>query len=118
MKTENLIVDKSFQFAVRVVRLCKHLSSAKKEFVLSKQLLRSGTSVGANVSEAIQGSSKKDFVHKMSISLKEAQETLYWLRLLQATDYLDENEFNSISTDCVELIRILTAILNTSKGQT
>lgn len=108
------IVDKSFTFAVRIVRLYKHLSSEKREFILSKQLLRSGTSIGANVSEAQRGQSKKDFLAKMHISLKECAETRYWLELLTATDYLNENESRSIITDCIELEKLLTAIVTTT----
>jgi four helix bundle protein len=111
---ENAVVDKSFAFAVRVVRLYKHLCDEKREFVLSKQLLRCGTSIGANISEAQQGQSKKDFLMKMNISLKECSETKYWLRLLTATDYLNENESRSIMFDCVELEKLLTSIVKTS----
>ncbi len=106
---------KSFHFAVRIVKLCNHLRSTKKEYTLSKQLLRSGTSIGANISEAQQAQSKADFISKMSISLKEAAETNYWLRLLQATNYLSEAEFQSIHSDCCELERMLTAIVKSAK---
>ncbi|MEE3429138.1 MAG: four helix bundle protein [Ruminococcus sp.] len=95
--------------------LFKHLSNDKKEFVLSKQVLRSGTSIGANISEAIQGQSKKDFLSKMNIALKEANETEYWLRLLKATGYLSENEYKSIYKDCIELEKLLISIVKTSK---
>lgn len=100
---EQTVERKSFFFAVRIVKLSKHLNTAKKEFVLSKQLLRAGTSIGANIAEAEQAQSKADFVSKMNIALKEAVETNYWLRLLQATDYLSETEFTSIHSDCREL---------------
>jgi len=113
---ESIIGEKSFQFAVRIVRLYKHISESKREFILTKQLLRSGTSIGANVQEGLQGVSPKDFQYKLSISLKEAEETMFWLRLLKETDYLIETEFNSISVDCHELIKILTAILKTSRS--
>ena len=106
----NAVVEKSFAFAIRVVNLCKYLRDQKKEFVLSKQLLRSGTSIGANVAEAQRGQSKADFVAKMSIALKEANETQYWLRLLLHTDYLAEKEFESIHKDLTEVLRILTTI--------
>ncbi len=106
---------KSFSFAVRIVKLCKHLRSTKKEYTLSKQLLRSGTSIGANVAEAQQAQSRADFISKLSIALKEAVETNYWLRLLQATDYLNDVEFRSIHSDCCELERMLTAIIKSSK---
>ena len=110
----NTIVDKSFAFAVRIVNLCKYLNQDQKEFVLSKQLLRSGTSIGANVSEAQRGQSKADFTAKMSIALKEANETQYWLKLLHKTDYLSEAQFNSINTDINELIGLLMAICKTA----
>ena len=111
---DNVIENKSFDFAVRIVNLHKHLSAEKKEFVLSKQLLRSGTSIGANVSEAVRGQSKADFLAKMSIALKEANESHYWIRLLYKTDFLTEQEFNSIEKDVVELIKILSSICKTS----
>lgn len=116
MMKQSIIGNKSFEFAVRVVRLCRHLNESKKEFVLTKQLLRSGTSIGANVSEGTQGMSAKDFQHKLSIALKEAEETMFWLRLLHATDFLSPNEFESISVDCKELCKLLTAILKTSRS--
>ena len=117
MKSENLIVDKSKAFAVRIVNLYKYLCSEKKEFVLSKQLLRSGTSIGANVKEAIRGQSREDFVHKLSISLKEASESEYWLELLHETDYITQAQFESIIADCRELIRILTSIIKTTREE-
>ena len=107
---ENLIVDKSFALAVRIVKLCKYLRNTKKEYVLSKQLLRSGTSIGANVSEAQRAQSRADFLAKLSIALKEANETQYWLKLLLHTDYLTEKEFGSIHDDLSEVLSILTAI--------
>ena len=112
---EQTVENKSFRFSVRIVNLCKHLRSTKKEYTLSKQLLRAGTSIGTNVSEAEQAQSRADFISKMSIALKEAVETDYWLRLLQATDYLSEVEFSSIYNDCRELEKMLTAILKTTK---
>ncbi len=111
---DNVIENKSFDFAVRIVNLHKHLSAEKKEFVLSKQLLRSGTSIGANVSEAVRGQSKADFLAKMCIALKEANESHYWIRLLYKTNFLTEQEFNSIEDDAVELIKILSSICKTS----
>ena len=111
----SIIEDKSFQFAVRIVKLCKHLRNTKKEYTLSKQLLRSGTSIGANVAESQQAQSKADFISKLSISLKETAETKYWIRLLKATDYLSEAEYQSIISDCVEIEKILVSILKTSK---
>ena len=110
-----IIEDKSFQFAVRIVKLCKHLRNTKKEYTLSKQLLRSGTGIGANVAESQQAQSKADFISKLSISLKETAETKYWIRLLKAADYLSETEYQSIISDCVEIEKILVSILKTSK---
>ena len=112
---EQTVERKSFLFAVRIVKLSKHLNTAKKEYVLSKQLLRAGTSIGANIAEAEQAQSKADFISKMNIALKEAVETNYWLRLLQASDYLSEAEFSSIHSDCRELEKMLTAIIKTAK---
>ncbi len=106
----NPIEEKSFAFAVRTVRLYKHLTNEKHEYVLSKQLLRSGTGIGANVSEAQRGQSKADFSAKMAIALKEANETDYWLRLLYASEYLNEAEFQSMNRDVGELIRLLVSI--------
>ena len=116
MKTENIIQAKSYAFAVRIVRLYQHLSMTKKEFILSKQVLRSGTSIGANVEEAIGGQSRADFVSKMSIAYKEARETSYWLRLLKDTDYLSQSEFESIHADAEELCRIIASIQKTTKA--
>ena len=113
---ENIIADKSFDFAVRIVNLYKYLSNEQKEYVLSKQLLRSGTSIGANVSEAERAQSKADFISKMSIALKEANETNYWLKLLYITDYLNKSQYDSINTDINELISILIAICKTSNS--
>ena len=110
-----MIGEKSFQFAVRIVNLCRYLQQDKREFVLSKQLLRSGTSIGANVTEAKQAQSRADFVSKNAIALKEAAETNYWLRLLHATDYLSDAEYRSIRRDCTELEKILTSIIQTTK---
>ena len=113
---DNAIETKSFQFAVRIVNLCKHLQLAQKEYTLSKQLLRSGISIGANVAEAQQAQSRPDFLSKLNIALKEAAETDYWLRLLNATGFLSEREYISVITDCKELERLLTAILKTSRN--
>ncbi|MBE6748804.1 MAG: four helix bundle protein [Ruminococcaceae bacterium] len=111
---ENPIKNKSFEFAIRIVNLYKYLSNEKQEYVLSRQLLRSGTSIGANVSEAQRGQSKPDFVSKMSIALKEANETEYWIRLLYKTEYLDESQFNSLYKDVDELISLLMSICKTT----
>jgi four helix bundle protein len=113
MKKSNLIVDKSFDFALRIIKLYRYLVEEKKEYVLSKQVLRSGTSIGANIHEAVEAQSKADFIHKMSISLKEARETEYWLKLLIASEHIDNS--GSILEDITELIKILTSIIKTSK---
>ena len=113
---KNIIEDKSFSFAVRVVNLYKYLTADKKEYVLSKQLIRSGTSIGANVAEAQKAQTKADFYTKMCIALKEANESFYWLRLLKETHYLTDKEFDDISADVDEIISILTTICkNTQK---
>ena len=114
MKTENIIADKSKTFAIRIVKLYQYLCTEKREFVLSKQLLRSGTSIGANVKEAIRGQSKADSISKMSIALKEASETEYWLELLYETDFHDKKQFDSIYADDQELLKILTSIVKSS----
>jgi four helix bundle protein len=111
---DNLIEKKSFDFAVRIVKLYRYLINEKKENVLSKQLLRSGTSIGANVAEAERGQSKADFYAKINIALKEACETDYWLRLLYKTDFINEQEYLSIEPDIKEIIRILTSISKTN----
>ena len=112
----NVIVQKSKAFAIRIIKLCKHLRSEKNEYVLSKQILRSGTSVGANVRESIYAQSKNDFISKMSIALKEAAETEYWLELLCESDYISNEEFTSIYKDCSEIRKILVSIVKTSKN--
>ena len=111
----SLAMEKSFPFALRIVRLYQHLSDKKKEFVLSKQILRSGTSIGANLEESRGAQSASDFQAKISIAYKEARETSYWLRLLHASKYLTERQFNSLHADCEELIRILSATQLTMK---
>ena len=108
-----IIEDKSFNFAIRIVKLYKYLEENKNEHVMSKQLLRSGTSVGANVSEAQMGQTRADFFAKIAIALKEAYESYYWIRLLHATDYLADKEFFSLESDVKEIIAILIAISNT-----
>lgn len=114
---DNVIENKSFQFAIRIVRLYKFLCEEKKEYILSKQLLRAGTSIGANVTESQQAQSKPDFVSKISIALKEASETKYWIKLLGATEYLSENQTKSILDDCVEIEKILVTILKSAKNK-
>ena len=112
---DNLILVKSMDFAVRIVNLYKHLCDEHKEYVLSKQVLRSGTSVGANIREALQGQSKPDFISKMSIALKETSETEYWLELLVNTDYLTQSEYDNIQKDCGEIARLLISIVKSSR---
>ncbi len=115
MKQENPVRDKSFDFAVRVVNAYKYLTDKKREFVLSKQLLRSGTAIGALVREAEHAESKADFIHKLSIALKEANETDYWLELLYKTDYLNLKEYQALKADAVALIKLLVSIIKSSK---
>ena len=111
MRGENLVKDKSFAFAIRVVRLYKILCEERKEYVLSKQVLRSGTAIGALVRESEHAQSAADFINKLSIALKEANETEYWLMLLHEADYLTEVEYDSIIKDCKELLRLLISII-------
>jgi four helix bundle protein len=115
MKQDNVVQQKSYAFALRIVKAYRYLCEEKKEFVLSKQLLRSGTSIGANVEEAIGGQTKKDFYAKLNIAYKEARETLYWLRLLKDSDYLSKKESDSLMTDCDELLKIIGSIIKTMK---
>jgi four helix bundle protein len=117
MKKDNIIQQKSFAFAVRIVNLYKNLIYEKKEFVLSKRLLRSGTSIGANVEESIGGQSDKDFISKISIAYKEARETIYWLKLLQATDFLTQQQADSLLNDADEICKILASIQKTLKSR-
>ena len=111
---QNPVADKSFKFAVRIVNLYKHMIREYKEYVLSKQILRCGTSIGANIAEAQRGQSKADFAAKMNIALKEASETEYWLRLLYKTDYLSKEAYSSLYADVHELISLLMAICRTA----
>ena len=111
----NLIESKSFHFSVRIVRLVRYIRRTHKEYTLTDQLLRCGTSIGANISEAEQGHSRADFIAKANIALKEAVETRYWLRLMRATDLMTKPEFESILFDCEELIKMLTSIIKTAK---
>lgn len=113
----NIVQEKSYQFAVRIVKLYKYLCDEKREFTLSKQLLRSGTSIGANIEEAIGGQSEKDFFAKLTISYKEARETHYWLRLLTDTEYLTNDESESLIKDVEELLRIIGSIQKTMKSK-
>ena len=112
---ESAVLDKSKAFAIRIINLYKYLSEEKREYVLSKQLLRSGTSVGANCREAYRGQSTADFAAKLGIALKEAEESAYWLELLSETDFLSEPQFQSIYNDNEEIIRLLVSIIKTTK---
>ncbi len=116
MAERNIIVEKSKGFALRIIKLYKYLVSEKREYVISKQLLRCGTSIGANVKEAIRGQSKADFYSKMNIALKEASETEYWLELIYESQYIEEMHFKSIYYDCQEILKILMAITKTQNS--
>lgn len=115
---ENLLIDKSIAFAARIIKLHKYLIRTQKETIISKQIVRSGTSIGANINEANYGQSKADFISKLHIALKEAAETEYWLRLLLASEYISEELGDSMLKDCLELKRILIASINTAKSNT
>lgn len=114
-KRENVVMNKSYAFALRIIKLYKYLVSDQKEFVLSKQILRSGTSIGALVKKSEHAQSKADFINKMNIALKEANETEYWLMLLKDSLYIEEKSFNSIHSENVELIKLLVSIVKSSK---
>lgn len=113
--SDSPVKDKSYKFAIRIVNVYKHLTETKREYVMSKQMLRSGTSIGANIREANQAESKADFIHKMSIALKESSETEYWLELLRDTQFLEQKEFDSLHKDCEEVLKLLTSIIKTSR---
>ena len=115
-KDDSIIRKKSIDFAIRIVNCYKYLIEEKREYVMSKQILRSGTSIGANVNEATYAESKNDFIHKMSISLKEASETEYWLLILKETSFIDEPIYNSLQNDIIEIIKLLASIVKTSRG--
>ncbi len=115
MRTPSALKDKTFDFAIRIVKLYKYLSQQKKEFILSKQLLRSGTNPGAMVREAFNAESDKDFVHKLSIGQKEIGETIYWLELLFATDYISKEQFDSINNDAIEVMKLVKSSIITKK---
>ncbi len=117
VKEDNIIVDKSKAFAIRIIKLYQYLCDEKKEFVLSKQVLKSGTSIGANVKEAERGQTKPDFYAKMNVALKEASETEYWLELLSESGYLGKDAYESIYKDCQEILRILVAIVKTKENR-
>lgn len=112
---ENVLRDKSYSFALRIVKLHQYLSAEKREFILSKQVLRSGTSIGANIEEANHGQSKLDFIHKLSIAQKESFETHYWLRLLRDSGYIEPKLTHSLLSDCEEIQKIITASIITAK---
>ena len=114
--SRSIVKEKSFDFAIRIVKLYKYLMDEKKEFVLSKQILRSGTSIGANINEAQQGQSKKDFLMKVNIALKECTETKYWIELLSATDYINQEQKESIIKDCIEMEKMLTSLVKTTSN--
>jgi len=116
MKSDNVVQMKSYAFAVRIVKVYQFLSNDKKEFVLSKQLLRCGTSIGANIEEAIGGQSEKDFYAKLTIAYKEARETHYWIRLLTDTDYLSKAQSESLLNDVTELLKIVGSIQKTIRN--
>ena len=115
MRTDNVIDQRAFAFGVRIVKACRFLQENKKEFVLSKQVLRSGTAIGAMIKESEFAESKADFVHKLSIALKEANETKYWLLLLHESEYLDDSSYESVNEDCLNLIRLLVSIIKRMK---
>lgn len=115
---DNVVKSKSFSFALRVIKLYRFLTEDQREFVLSRQLLRSGTAIGAMVREAEQAESRADFIHKMAIALKEANESAYWIELLNQSGYIDTNGYESIYPEIVELLKLLTAIIKSSKGNT
>ena len=114
---KNVVLEKSEAFADRIVKLHKYLTSDKKEYEMAKQILKSGTSIGANVCESQQAQSNADFVSKLSIALKEAKETEYWLKRLHSGNYLTEKQFNSINPDCIELFKLLTSIIKSTKSK-
>ena len=118
MASDSILLEKSLKFAVRIVKLHKYLVKEKKETIISKQIIRSGTSIGANANEAVYGVSKAYFIAKLQISLKETAETEYWLRLLILSEYIAEQEGNSLLSDCLEIKRILVSTLNTAKENT
>ena len=115
-KGGNVVGDKSYQFALRIIKAYKYIAFTEKEYVLSKQMLRSGTAIGALIREADYAQSKADFISKQSIALKEANETDYWISLLKDSGYMDERAYNSLIEDCYELIKLLTRIITTSKS--
>ncbi len=112
---QNILLEKSFSFAIRIVNLSRYLTEERREYVLSKQVLRSGTSIGANAEECVAASSKKDFLYRASVAYRESRETHYWIRLLRASHYLEEKLADSLLSDCDEIIRILSSITKTTR---
>ena len=117
MKKNNVVIEKTYAFAIRIVNCYKHITKTQKEFILSKQLLRCGTSIGANVEEAVGGHSEKDFNSKMTIAYKEARETHYWLRLLRDTEFLETKIAESLIADSEEILKLIRSILKTMKSK-
>ena len=117
VERENIVLDKAYNYAIRIVKLYQYLCKEKKEFELSRQILRSGTSIGANVEESVGGLSRKDFLAKLGVSYWEARETRFWLRLLRDTDYISTEQSDSMLEDLEEIIRIITAIQKTTKNK-
>jgi len=117
LKTDNVVQEKSYAFALRIINLYKFLKNNKNEYALSKQILRSGTSIGANIEEAIGAQSKKDFISKISVAYKEARETHYWIRLLCDSHYIDRKQADSLLEDCVEIQKIIGSIQRTVKNK-
>ena len=115
-KNDSIVGDKSFDFAIRVINLYRFLYKKHKEMVIGKQVLRSGTSIGANVREALNAQSRPDFIHKLSIAQKECDETCYWIELLHKTEFITESEFNSLHGDCMALLKIIRSIILTTKS--
>ena len=113
---DNVLIDKSVAFAARIIKLCKYLNGTQNEYIISKQIIRSGTSIGANINEANYGQSKADFISKMHIALKETAETEYWIKLLALSEYINTDMSESLISDCLELKRILVATINTAKS--
>lgn len=114
--SDSIVGRKSFEFAVKIVNFYKKFSVEKREFILSKQLLRSGTSVGANIREGINAQSKRDFIHKLSIAQKECDETIYWIDLLFETNYIQKEDFDDLKNDATEILKILRSIIKTTKA--
>jgi len=113
--SDSIIAKKSYAYSLEIIKCYKQLAYEQKEFILSKQILRSGTSIGANVHEAVCAQSKRDFVHKLSIALKETRETIYWLNLLKDSDYINDVQFEKLNNDCIELYKIISSIIITVK---